>query len=584
MISIIIPCYNHELQLQKAVSSALSQQQVDKEIIVVDDGSTSPVKNVWGDPVRVLKHHTNKGLSHALNTGIHHSSGDKFIILAADDELHPSALATLVRGDADIISCDMRVNGRHVRGKPGNLDTLMRANCHSYCALISKHIWQKVGGYNEFMNPSWEDYEFFLHAAKVGAEWQHVPVPLHIYNRNPAGRDAEAQGKDFLLRGKLEGFHQDLYGPGRGVVSFVIPCYKHEKFLPFAIQSCLDQTYPHINVIVVDDGSPGNVLDAVKDFNSCKVHVVRQRNKHLSGARNSGIREALRRYNSQYVVPLDADDEIHPEFIETVMAALEHDRQYTYTDVKFIGDAVHEYQLPEYDCELLARKHLHPCTVLMPSKLWSDIVGRRGMGYDETMKKGFEDWEFAVAAVEAKYCGKRVPKPYFYYRYHQNGSMRTDANKISKTLASEIRTRHPWMTNKEKLKMGCRTCGGSKYVKRTIINSPNGGSIMMVNVPGIGQMDSREPVQVTYTAGRVDTQTKIGSGGTVYKYSGNPNGTFKPTFTAYARDIHLFNGPFSFSRVAPAQPQAVDEPVVVATRDIAQTTTAPVVRELKPPE
>lgn len=575
MISIIIPCYNHASVLPKAVRSALSQR-ADKEVIVVDDGSDDPIRNGWGDSVRLLRHDSNKGLSKALNTGVKHSNGDKFVILAADDEMHPSMLHNLERYQADIVSCDMQVGGRHIKGRAGNLTTLKTANCHSYCAIVSKALWQRVGGYNEFMNPSWEDYEFFLHAAKVGANWHHVPAPYHIYNRNPVGRDAEAQGQDHLLRGKLEGFHQDVFGKGRGVVSFVIPCYKQEQYLRQAIESCLNQVYPHVNVMIVDDGSPGNkALQVVKDIDSPKVRLIRQRNKHLSGARNTGIREALKFHNSQYVVPLDADDAIHPRFVEDTMAALENDNQYTYTDVKFIGEANHEYKLPEYDCKLLAVKHLHPCTILMPSVLWSTMVNGRGMGYDETMKQGFEDWEFAIAAVESGYCGKRVAKPYFYYRFHSGGSMRTSANKISKKLVGTIRQKHPWMASKERLAMGCRTCGGSKYVKRTLINSPNGGSIMMVSVPSIGQMDSREPVQVTYTGGRPDTQTKIGAGGSIYKYSGNPNGTHKPTFTAYARDIHLFNGPYTFARMAPVQQEI---PKVV----VKPNAPAPVMRELKP--
>ena len=107
MISIIIPCYNDEMRLQRAVNSALRQDYKDPyEIVVVDDGSKKTIENRWGDRVNLIHHPENLGLPIALNTGIRECKGDRFLILASDDKLHPVYLSSMSKSGADIVSCD----------------------------------------------------------------------------------------------------------------------------------------------------------------------------------------------------------------------------------------------------------------------------------------------------------------------------------------------------------------------------------------------------------------------------------------------------------------------------------------------
>ena len=426
------------------------------------------------------------------------------------------------------------------------------------------------------MNPSYEDWEFFLNCAKKGAKWEHIHAPFHVYHRNPTGRDAESQTKSRLLKGKLQGCHQDIYGMGKGEVAFVIPCYNHEEFVGDAIQSALDQIYPHVKVIVVDDGSPGNVLPEIKDKFSDNVILVRQKNKHLSGARNTGIEEAMARFNPEYLVCLDADDTLHPNFVEDLMPEMRRN-EYVYCDVRFIGDAWHVFPVSDFDCRKLAKKHLHPCAFLMQSKMYLEVVGKRGYGYDENMKEGYEDWEFAVASVESGWCGRRHPDPLFNYRFHAKGSMRTEAAKKNKSLVNYITDQHPWM--KGNGKMPCGTCGGRKYTRRVIQTSNNGVSKMMINIPAIGEVDGREPLSVTYVGPRRDTMTKIGrglpgQGAKPYKFSGDPHGTFKPTFTIFAVDAHLFGN--SAFRIEKFKVELEPEPVKLRVPEPVKASVAPI--------
>jgi glycosyltransferase involved in cell wall biosynthesis len=94
------------------------------------------------------------------------------------------------------------------------------------------------------------------------------------------------------------------------LVSVIIPCYNQAHYLPDAIKSALAQTHRPIEVIVVDDGSPDNVVDVVASYPHARC--VRQENQGRAQARNAGFRAS----RGEYVVFLDADDRLSPNAIE----------------------------------------------------------------------------------------------------------------------------------------------------------------------------------------------------------------------------------------------------------------------------
>jgi len=96
-------------------------------------------------------------------------------------------------------------------------------------------------------------------------------------------------------------------------VAIVIPCYRQKRFLEAAISSALQQTIPPAEVIVVDDGSDED-LSNIADRHG--VRLLRQENRGLAGARNTGLRAAA----SDRIVFLDADDKLRPEAIAAGLA------------------------------------------------------------------------------------------------------------------------------------------------------------------------------------------------------------------------------------------------------------------------
>ena len=103
----------------------------------------------------------------------------------------------------------------------------------------------------------------------------------------------------------------------QSLVSVIIPAYNYEDYVAEAIDSVLAQTYPYVEIIVVDDGSTDRTAQVVAGF-GCRVCYERKVNGGLATARNYGIERA----QGDLLVFLDADDLLEPSAIERMVAKL----------------------------------------------------------------------------------------------------------------------------------------------------------------------------------------------------------------------------------------------------------------------
>lgn len=102
------------------------------------------------------------------------------------------------------------------------------------------------------------------------------------------------------------------------LVSVIIPTYNRAHYIAASIQSALDQTYPHLEVIVIDDGSTDNTAEILTRFDD-RVHCIKQVNQGVAAARNTGLAQV----QGQYIAFLDSDDLWLPDKLEKQIAALE---------------------------------------------------------------------------------------------------------------------------------------------------------------------------------------------------------------------------------------------------------------------
>jgi glycosyltransferase involved in cell wall biosynthesis len=103
---------------------------------------------------------------------------------------------------------------------------------------------------------------------------------------------------------------------GSELVSIIIAAYNGEAFVGAALETCLRQTHPKVEVVVVDDGSKDGTGQILKSYGG-RIRVIEQKNGGLANARNTGVREA----RGEFIAWMDADDLVHPEKIATQLAA-----------------------------------------------------------------------------------------------------------------------------------------------------------------------------------------------------------------------------------------------------------------------
>lgn len=217
------------------------------------------------------------------------------------------------------------------------------------------------------------------------------------------------------------------------LVSVVIPCYNSGATLGQTLESVRVQTWPHLEIVVVDDGSTDpqtlGLLDGLVG-----VTLIRQANSGLPAARNAGFRAA----RGEYVLPLDADDWLEPDCIMVLLQALKASPSagFAYCDAELEGEAFGQLHKDYNYFEQLFLNQLPYC-LLIPKPLWEE-VGR----YDETLQQGYEDWEFNIRLGSHGHYGLRIAQPLFHYRVRSSGMLISKSNRLHGLLWSEIQNRH----------------------------------------------------------------------------------------------------------------------------------------------
>lgn len=223
-------------------------------------------------------------------------------------------------------------------------------------------------------------------------------------------------------------------------VTVVIPCYRQEHYLDESVGSVLAQTCPPAAVHIVDDGS--DTPEKASHFQrilalDSRIRVIAKPNGGLSSARNAGIREC----ETPFVLPLDADDQLHPEFLARTSPHLSRNPRlgFVYTWLQCFEDDEMVWQCPPFDPARLLRRNLLAHCTLFRRAMWEDIGG-----YDETFLTGMEDWDFWISAVEKGWAGACVPEILFFYRVRRDSMLQslTTQRPIRRAILARLLEKH----------------------------------------------------------------------------------------------------------------------------------------------
>lgn len=199
--------------------------------------------------------------------------------------------------------------------------------------------------------------------------------------------------------------------PTQPRVAIVIPCFNYGQFVREAVDSALAQTWPHVEVVLVDDGSTDAATVTTLDrLVGPRVRLIRTPNRGLPAARNAGISATT----ASLICCLDADDRLAPTYVEKALLLL------TLTGTDIAGSWQQNFGLDHalHKPGEFSVENLHWNNQLINASLFRRALWEEVGGYDETFTVGYEDWEFWTRCARAGARATAVAEPLFFYRKH----------------------------------------------------------------------------------------------------------------------------------------------------------------------
>ncbi len=232
-----------------------------------------------------------------------------------------------------------------------------------------------------------------------------------------------------------------MNAPNSPLVAVAIPCFNQSKFLFDCLNSLLAQSEERWEAVVVDDCSTeGDAAAIVAGYGDPRIRSIRHgENRGLSAARNTAIAASA----APYVLPLDSDDFLDPEFLRATLEIMLHDKECdcVFTHLQLVGSSHDRWSLTAGTDDEMAVSQWAPG----PGTLMRRAVWERAGGYCEApeLRAGEEDWDFHIAALESGARYRTVPRPLYFYRRHGGSLSVTKMRRENWKILQFIIGRHP---------------------------------------------------------------------------------------------------------------------------------------------
>lgn len=205
-VSVVIPTYNREKIITKALDSVFSQTYQDFEIVVLDDGSTDTTRETikkYGEKVKYF-YQENKGIAGARNSGMKKCSGDYIAFLDSDDYWKPEKLEQqiglfqnhpeygMVASQCASIQADGSYREKNRPGKSGWIlrDLFNKNFIRTSSAIITRACMDTVGFFDESLREG-EEYDYWLRIA-AAFPIGFINASLAVYVDNPRGASTDS--------------------------------------------------------------------------------------------------------------------------------------------------------------------------------------------------------------------------------------------------------------------------------------------------------------------------------------------------------------------------------------------------------
>ena len=221
------------------------------------------------------------------------------------------------------------------------------------------------------------------------------------------------------------------------LISVILPTYNRMKFLPKAVESILNQTYPDFELIIINDGSSDDTETWVNNQTDKRIRFISySKNQGVSYARNLGLKEA----KGKYIAFTDSDDKNEKTRFEEQIEILESDKNIAIcgSDIRFIGlqTGVYEYRENEFSFRVKtlfqSPFHFPACTVR------KSFLEKENIRFRPEIRSA-DDYYFLMK-IMAKGNAKVIEKPLYRYRWH-NASIsleKTEEQKQNELAISQL--------------------------------------------------------------------------------------------------------------------------------------------------
>lgn len=313
-VAVIVPVANNIQYLEHCLNSLLRQTVSHFEILLLDYGLSEEGLSIcdkyiyiYNDKLKMIKANENK-LGNALTTALNNTQCEYVTIVYPEDFVEENYIEALSskQADADIVISNLFTYDEASRvflfHTFGYADVISKNDIHNladnlfFNTLSGKLIKTDILKSFENFTISEEKIAYYLYAKvdKIVTCSRNVYIKRLGIDR-PSFIDGLREHKPYLI-------------------SIIVPIYNVERYLAECINSLINQTYRHIEILLINDGSPDNSLDICNEYASkdSRIKVFTKENGGLSDARNYGLDRA----SGDFIYFVDSDDFLEKEAIE----------------------------------------------------------------------------------------------------------------------------------------------------------------------------------------------------------------------------------------------------------------------------